>query len=418
MKPQIDSMEIPWHQTRRLELDWLRVLAFGLLIFYHVGMLYADGWGWHYKSHYLSEFLPNIMMWSNQWRMSLLFLISGVAVSFLLHNMPYWQFYRTRHSKILLPLLFGMTVVVVPQVYIEMASKNLIADVGYGEFWWAYLDQTNPMFEQAKTLGTLHITWNHLWFLMYIFSYSLIVWSLYPLINSQFLRGFWLWLNGHMPKWMLLAGPILGFYFIGMLLWEDYPTTHAFWGDWHNHAKSLSCFLLGFALVRSSRLWGGISELRWLALIGASLTYAYTLFAFNGIQLGEGEFWQELNGLLWSANGWLWILTVIAWAQHKLVFTNAALRYLNGGVYCFYILHQTAIIVIAYFLVPVQLGPVLEPVLVMSGTAISCWLGYEVLGRIPLLSMLLGVKKRPFWGRPSVRQIPMGRKTATKIPCS
>ena len=27
--------------TRRYDLDWLRIIAFGLLIFYHVGMFYA-----------------------------------------------------------------------------------------------------------------------------------------------------------------------------------------------------------------------------------------------------------------------------------------------------------------------------------------------------------------------------------------
>src|SRR3954471_3635736 len=73
-------------KTRLIELDWLRVIAFGLLILYHVGMLYAEGWGWHYKSSYSSKFLTNIMLWSNQWRMSLLFLISGAAVSYALAN--------------------------------------------------------------------------------------------------------------------------------------------------------------------------------------------------------------------------------------------------------------------------------------------------------------------------------------------
>lgn len=42
--------------TRRYDLDWLRVIAFGLLIFYHVGMYYVT-WGWHVKSPYESDFL-------------------------------------------------------------------------------------------------------------------------------------------------------------------------------------------------------------------------------------------------------------------------------------------------------------------------------------------------------------------------
>ena len=71
-----------FHRQRLVELDWLRVLVFGLLIFYHTGMLYAEGWGWHYKSTYTSELLTNFMLWSNQWRMSLLFLIGGAAAAY------------------------------------------------------------------------------------------------------------------------------------------------------------------------------------------------------------------------------------------------------------------------------------------------------------------------------------------------
>ena len=67
--------------TRRYDIDWLRSLAFILLIFYHIGQFYVADWGWHVKSDYLSEVLKNIMLLVNQWRMPLIFLISGVALS-------------------------------------------------------------------------------------------------------------------------------------------------------------------------------------------------------------------------------------------------------------------------------------------------------------------------------------------------
>jgi len=394
MNSTAQTAALPWHKVRRLELDWLRVIAFGLLIFYHVGMLYAFDWGWHYKSSYSSEFLRNIMLWSNQWRMSLLFLISGVAVSYLLHNMGYWRFYFTRHSKLFLPLVFGMTVVVVPQVYVEMSAKSLLDGIGYGEFWLAYLDQNSPLFENAKTSGSLHITWNHLWFLMYIFSYSLILWFLFPLLNAKFLRPLWCHIGDRTPRWCLLAGPIVAFYIIGQCLWESYPTTHAFVGDWYNHAKSFTCFILGFALVRAPRLWASLAELRWPTLLAAIVSYAYILFSFNGGSLGEGALWSHLETLLWSANSWLWLVTIIAWAQHKLTTGNSLLKYLNGGVYCFYILHQTIIIVIAYYLVPLKIGPVLEPLLVIAATFGFCWFAYELIKRIPIVSALFGLRSK------------------------
>ena len=66
-------------KTRRYDLDWLRVLAFGLLILYHTGMFYVADWGWHVKSVHQSEWLQLPMLLSNQWRMPLIFLVSGLA---------------------------------------------------------------------------------------------------------------------------------------------------------------------------------------------------------------------------------------------------------------------------------------------------------------------------------------------------
>lgn len=392
MNNKISSSQQAWHTQRRIELDWLRVLAFALLIFYHAGMLYVADWGWHYKSTYTSAFLKNIMLWSNQWRMSLLFLISGVAVSYLLQTMHYWRFWRSRHSKILLPLAFGMTVIVVPQVYIELVSKGVVTNIGYFEFWLAYLDQNSPLFAEAKTVGDLHLTWNHLWFLMYVFSYSILLWVLYPLIMSKPCRSLWSLLGSKIPSWLLILIPILISYLAIKFLWQKYPTTHAFWGDWFNHAKSFLAFLFGFAVVRSPRLWTSIAKSRWPLLVSAIASYAYILFVSHGGRLGEGRLFSELNTMLWAANTWFWILTVIAWAQKKLTTSNSVLKYLNGGVYCFYILHQTVIILLAYCLVPIQLGPVLEPTIVILATIISCYVGYESVRRIPFVALLFGSK--------------------------
>lgn len=68
--------------NRRHDIDALRVLAFGLLILYHLGMLYvgpADDWAFHLKSSYLAHWLPYPMLASGFWRMDLLFLISAAS---------------------------------------------------------------------------------------------------------------------------------------------------------------------------------------------------------------------------------------------------------------------------------------------------------------------------------------------------
>lgn len=390
---QVHSQQ-DFHQQRLVELDWLRVMVFGLLILYHTGMLYAEGWGWHYKSTYTSELLTNVMLWSNQWRMSLLFLISGAAVSFLLAKQPWGQFIRQRIPLLLLPLVFGMLVIVVPQVYVEAHSKGLINSPNYWHFWYLYLDQTSAEFAQHKTLGKMHLTWNHLWFLPYILAYTIILWAVYPLITSPKCAPVWRWFSKSISIRIVILVPIALFYGIGCWLYDEHPTTHNFVQDWFNHARSLLCFGLGFVLVRMPQLWNQFAALRWHLLPAALITYAYTLFAFNGGSLGDSAIANEINGLLWSANGWLWILTIIAWAQHWFRFSNPLLKYLNSGVYCFYILHQTLIIAIAYFVVPQQLGAIIEPLLIICAVALSCVVLFELIKRLPLVPVLFGVQRK------------------------
>jgi glucan biosynthesis protein C len=384
----------PLARQRLIELDWLRVLVFGLLIFYHTGMLYAEGWGFHYKSTYSSKFLTNIMLWSNQWRMSLLFLISGAAVSFLIAKQPRGQFIRKRIALLFLPLLFGMLVIVVPQVYVEAHSKNLINSPNYWHFWYIYLDQTSAEFAPHKTLGKMHLTWNHLWFLPYILAYTIILWAVYPPITSQRCAPVWQRLNQTISIRLVILPPIILFYLIGFWLYEKYPTTHNFVEDWFNHARSFLCFVLGVALVRMPAVWNQFAGLRWYLLPAALATYAYALFAFNGGSLGDNLIAKEISGLIWSANSWLWILTIIAWAQHWFTSSNPLLKYLNSGVYCFYILHQTLIITVAYFVVPRQVGPIVEPVIIISMVALGCVGLFEVIKRLPLVPILFGIQTR------------------------
>jgi hypothetical protein len=398
---QSQSRSLPQHalpltlqRQRLVELDWLRVLVFGLLILYHTGMLYADGWGWHYKSTYSSKLLTNIMLWSNQWRMSLLFLISGAAVSFLLASQPWGKFIRKRVPLLLLPLLFGMLVIVVPQVYVEANSKGLINSPNYWHFWYIYLDQTSAEFAPHKTLGKMHLTWNHLWFLPYILAYTLIIWAAYPLINSRRGKLMENWLSERTSMPMVILIPIAFFYGIGWWLYENNPTTHNFVQDWFNHAHSFLCFVLGFVLVRMPNQWNQFAALRWYLLLPALATYGYALFAFNGGSLGDSSIAREISGLIWSANGWLWIITIIAWAQHWFTFSNPLLNYLNSGVYCFYILHQTLIISIAYFVVPKKLGATVEPLLIISLVAIGCVVLFELIKRLPVVPILFGIQRQ------------------------
>ncbi len=116
-------MTLPTHvPDRRFDLDWLRIAAFGLLIFYHVGMFYVT-WGFHVKSSHASRAVEPLMLLLNPWRLTLLFVISGCATRFMLDKMKPGAFLASRTARLLVPLVFGMFVIVPPQTYFEIVEK-------------------------------------------------------------------------------------------------------------------------------------------------------------------------------------------------------------------------------------------------------------------------------------------------------
>lgn len=373
-----------WAHTRKHELDWLRVLAFGLLIIYHVGMAYVADWGWHVKSNHQSEFLQNLMLWSNQWRMSLLFIISGAAVSFQLAREPSWRLATGITGRVLPAVFFGMFIIVAPQVYIELKSKELLTDTNYFSFWQDYAGSAVGLGEplpHAYIRGAYtNLTWNHLWYLPYLLAYSLAVWAIYPLICNSYTAKIALVVNA-LPQASIWLGlyilPIATLFIIGETLWQAYPTTFALVNDWYNNARYFFVFVFGVLAVRSTTLWQAIHQLRTLSVVAATLTYALILFFIHGGELSTYIPWlnnyeNTIRSILWPANTWLWLMTVLGYGQHFFNKPNKFISKANKGVFCFYIVHQTIIVVAVYWFNSYSLSPWLEPLFVIAITVLGC----------------------------------------------
>ncbi|MBN8799317.1 MAG: acyltransferase family protein, partial [Stenotrophomonas nitritireducens] len=108
---------------RRHDIDALRVIAFSLLILYHSAMVYVADWSFHIKSTYQAEWLQYPMIALNRWRMPLLFMISGIAIGLARVEGHRLRFAGTRSLRLLLPLVFGMLVVVPPQTYFQIIQQ-------------------------------------------------------------------------------------------------------------------------------------------------------------------------------------------------------------------------------------------------------------------------------------------------------
>ena len=160
----------PEGSERRVDLDWVRIGAFGLLIFYHVGMLYVS-WGFHIKSAHRITALEPLMLVLNPWRLALLFLVSGAATRFMLGKYAVGSLLRSRSYRLLIPLIFGMLVIVPPQAY-DQIIESLGYPAGFPDFYARHYFAFGPQFCDPGPCILLP-TWNHLWFVAYLWVYTM-----------------------------------------------------------------------------------------------------------------------------------------------------------------------------------------------------------------------------------------------------
>jgi peptidoglycan/LPS O-acetylase OafA/YrhL len=378
--------------SRRHDLDWLRVFAFGLLILYHIGMLYVHRWGYHFKSQYTSAGLENVMLLVNPWRMPLLWMVSGIASCYMLEKMSWARFSVLRTYRLLLPLAFGLWVIVPPQLFVEMTGKGDFSG-SYLEFYRKFLQPDALEFANYSSGIWPHVDVNHLWYLRELWQFTLLLLLLLPLLN-------WLGRGSIISRAIVPGGPftvLLAFPVFMVLV--DLAGLPDIGTEDRRIALGLIFFICGFMFTHRSRIWTSLERSRHLALGLALTTYILFLLAYHLIWIDRANGITDPMGLalvfLDHFNRWFWLCAVFGYAHLHLNRPHPWLDYLSPGVYTFYLVHQTIILLLAWWLSPLALGPVAEPLLVILSTFFACIAIYELARRVRLLRPLFGLKWIP-----------------------
>jgi glucans biosynthesis protein C len=365
-------------RTRLFFLDWLRVLAFAALVLYHVGMYYVT-WDFHVKSPFAGPGLEPWMKLTEPWRMSLLFIISGAATALMLRGRESMQMFKQRSRQLLPPLLCGVVLVVPLQTYFEVAQKFKYTG-GFLNFLGLYFTHFSGFCSNGKCL--VLPTWNHLWFLPYLWVYTLIVCAVLvvmPTAVDRMARGLVLALRG--PA--LLVVPALLLLLIRLALFSHYPSTHALWGDCFNHAVYFGMFIAGMAFATQPEMCMRMQKARWPALILAAIFWA-VLVAAQPMKPFEHAVVAVFQ---WSA-----LVAALGFARQHLNRDKPYRAELTESVFPVYILHQTVLIVATQWLLPLQWRPLVEgPSLVLITFAVS-YLGYRCIRRSSLLRPWFGMR--------------------------
>lgn len=373
------------NQIRRYDIDCIRVIAFVLLIVYHVGMFFTP-WGWHVKNNVLYPKLEYPMLFLNQWRLPLLFVISGMGTYFALGKRSGKQYLSERLKRLLLPFIIGVLVVVPPQVYIEKIDLGLNYG-GYFGFWPAHF------FDGVYPEG--NFSWHHLWFILYLFVYSVLFLPLFLYIKRR--KDNWFskkmtWLVSSATGLIVLSLPLFVW---KILLADKYPSTNAFFGDWFNLLYYATFFVLGFMLIDAKdRFWKSIETFRNTFLCMGVLSFSLLMYLwFGGLQ--DSLLLNVARKMVQTLNVWGWILTIIGFAAFYLNKPSKRLTYANEAVYPFYILHQTIIVVLGYYMRDWDMGFFVKfPILIILTFSIS-WVIYEfAIRRFKLIRPFFGLKNK------------------------
>lgn len=386
---------------RYFELDALRVIAFGILILYHIGMFYVLDWGWHIKSDVQFSLLQDVMILTNQWRMSLLFLISSMVFTVVLNqgchsSQSRWVFSANilgkRTLRIMIPLLFGMFVIVAPQVFVEWTASGIL-EMPFIDFYLAYINPNTELFTEKQSIIGL-LTWNHLWFMPYLFVYSVLILVLFPIVRP--ISEVKSTLLDSLTLFSVVAVALMTYIWFELRM--AYPTTHDLVSDWYSHAKYFLVMLVGMVIVLRPALYKAIMKARYISLTIAIMLYSVIILDRHDMLGATGDLMESslsfrvLVGVIVVLNHWAWLAAILGFGQKYLSKPSQLISYLNRGVLPYYMVHQTLIVVAAFYLSSRVSSTMVEFIGITLVTLVGCAITYEVAKRFLVLRFLFGLK--------------------------
>jgi len=373
---------------RHYGMDWLRIGAFQLLILYHVGMAFVP-WDFSVKMTPPIGWAVVPMFLTNPWRLSLLFVVSGFASAALLERSPgIGALMRSRLARLGIPLLFGIAVIVTPQPWVELVTQHGYAH-GFGYFL------LHDYYRPQQLHGVFMPTYMHLWFVVYLLVYTLVWGALLTLPKAWIAAA-----KGIAER--VLAGPALlpfgiaTFFLIHNFVSPGWSDTHLLVNDWSAHLDYFSAFLFGVLLRNSHAVRSTVARWWKPAAVAAVLGWAYLAWAELAYP-GDARMSYTL-GLLFriarSTEAWSAIIALVGVAEMHWNRDSTWRPMLAEAVFPFYIIHQTVIVVVGYWLLSTPTTGLERFLILVAATAAGCWAFYLIGRAIEPLRPLIGLKRR------------------------
>ena len=383
----MDIQQAPQATDRKYYIDWIRVSAFFLLIFFHCTMPFVGFYKWEVRNATSSIWLDRLIIWLHQWRIPLLFFISGTGIYFSLRKRSVMAFAGERFVRLFIPLLFAMFFTIPLQVYYEKLQKGKISG-SYAEFYpsvWKMIPYPE---------GTL--SWSHMWYVVYLFVFCILLLPVFGVFKISAMQR----LKDSVADF--LSRPyIIILLFIPLMLeffsfYIKFPEQASLLDDWMLFTFSLTLLLYGYFLGSSTRFWITCERYRYHFLLVALVC---------AIALYKGYWWDisfpkqqdkrlYIYGFINALHIWAMILGFCGLAKKHLNFSNSFLQFANKAVYPFYIIHQTVIVAIGYYVVQLNASIAIKlPLLIFISFLLIAGIYYWLIRPFSLTRFLFGMKR-------------------------
>ena len=343
---------------RRYDIDWLRIIALGLLILYHTFISFTDfakEIAFPQNEEEL-ELIYIIMSFLNIWRMPLIFIISGMGIFFAMKKRNWIEIFNDRAIRIGIPYLFGLFI-------LGPLTINISTAFFYKEELWYF---------------PIHA---HLWFLMNIWIYLCfdIVFFVYlqkkpqnkiSILFNKILR---------FPYGIFLFSII--FIFEGLLFNNAKFTSYA--DSPHGLIMGNICFVLGYIFVSNKDIFWKSVEKVWQVSLSTALILCFYRISNLGL-----DYHNAIIGL----ESFFWMISFFGIGSKYLNQNSKILNYLTSSVYPIYILHMPIQFTISLFILPLNINSWIKLLVIAFLTYLICKVLYEFIKKVKFLRPLFGMK--------------------------
>ncbi len=378
-------------------LDWLRVLAMGTIFLYHSGRPFVTVFPWHIMNPQPDLVFTLVNVFVSGWIMPLFFVISGFASYLSLTKRSPVQFARDRFKRLMIPFIFAGLLLVLPvHVYYDAVFHQRFAGSFFDFYLGPYFTKAFPFsvdFSPAYFADSNQGV--YLWYVFWLFVFSLITVHLFKWLAKETNRNKISRLGAVSDSRggiFLLSIPMI---IVNILAVPPFFVFPSGYGGW-KLPTYLALFITAYVLASDSQFLKSIDKNRMPAFLlgtGASAVII-ALFVTLAPEVLGVPFWYVIVSTVVAFNGWCWVIAILGFGRRHLSFNHRFLETSNELVLPFYIVHQTVIVAIAFYVVSWNLLVIEKYVIiVLSSFAVICALLFPI-SRINVLRFLFGMRSR------------------------